>query len=268
MTSALPSPLGGPPPQEIPLAKAPLERVIAQVQFAPIVKIDDKSSVVGFQERIRTDYPFFEEGAEQLLQVGVGFGGQQVSQSSRKVWKFLDAEKNWGITLTSAAVTLEVKKYTSRADFLDRWSKILLAMADEFKPTLVVRVGMRYVDRIRDGNVSEVNMLIKPEFLGPLVTRFQDQVLHSISETVLSVEEGNLLLRLGKLPSGGTIDPNVLEPLPSASFIIDIDVSSANQRSFDSVELSLIFRKFAERAYSMFRNVVTSEFDQVYGGQS
>jgi uncharacterized protein (TIGR04255 family) len=73
---------------------------------------------------------------------------------------------------------------------------------------------------------------------------------------------------LGKLPKGGTVDPNVLEPIKSESFIIDIDVSSANQIEFDSVELHLIFRKFAERAYSIFRTVVTDEFDKVYSGAS
>jgi uncharacterized protein (TIGR04255 family) len=268
MTSAFPPPLGGPPPKEIPLANAPLERVLAQVQFTPIAKIDDKSYIVGFQDDFRASYPFFEEAVEQLLQLGLGAGVQSVSPINRKVWKFLDAEKNWRITLTSEAVTLEVRKYTSREDFLERWSKILSAMVTHFKPTLVVRVGMRYVDRVRDGDVSKVNKLIQKEFLGPLVTSFHDQVRHSISETVLAVEEGNLLLRLGKLPKGGTVDPNVLEPIKSESFIIDIDVSSANQIEFDSVELHLIFRKFAERAYSIFRTVVTDEFDKVYSGAS
>ncbi|MGH8558539.1 MAG: TIGR04255 family protein [Blastocatellia bacterium] len=267
MNSGPPSPLGGPPPNEIPLAKSPLERVIAQVRFTPIAKMDEKSFVAGFQEDLRAEYPFFEEEYEQFIQLDVAAGAQTVSQRKRPVWRFLDAEKNWRISLTSDSIALEVKKYTSRADFLARWSKVLGATAKHFTPALVVRIGMRYVDRLRDQNVSIVSQLIKSEYLGPLLTTFQDQVRHMISETTLSVEEGNLLLRLGKLPSGGTIDPNVLEPISSESFIVDIDVSSVTQRNFDCQELENIFRQFAERAYAMFRDMVTNEFDKAYGGQ-
>jgi uncharacterized protein (TIGR04255 family) len=193
--------------------------------------------------------------------------GQMMAPMQRPVYSFYDVTRNWRITLTSESVALDVKKYSSRDDFLKRWSKILLAIAGQFNP-FVVGMGMRYIDHIKAPEFARVKELIKEVYLGPLFPRFDDQVQHMISETVLKAEEGNLLLRLGKLPSGGTFDPNVLEPAEGESFIVDIDVSLGIQMKFEQTELDVKFRKFAERAYAMFRDIVTAEFDHVYGGLS
>lgn len=250
---------------EIPLAKAPLERVIAQVQFSRIIKINDQLSIGGFQDNIRNEYPHLDIVNEQILQVQIGPMGQSMAPMQRPVYVFHDMYRNWRITLTSESVALDVKKYTSRNDFLERWSKILETVGAQFSPH-VVGLGMRYIDRIKDAEFTRVKELIKEVYLGPLFPKFVDQVQHMISETVLRAEEGNLMLRLGKLPSGGTFDPNVLEPVNGESFIVDIDVSKGIQMQFDQPELDVKFKKFAERAYTMFRDIVTDEFDRVYGG--
>lgn len=260
------SPLGGPPPVEIPLARPPLDRVLAQVQFAPIINIDNRNFVAGFQGELRTKYPFFEEGAEQALLFEAGPNGQTLSQRQRPVWRFFDVDRNWRISLTSESIALDVKTYSSRNDFLERWAEILQIVESEFTPVLIVRIGMRYIDRIRDDNFPHVDALIKKDYLGPLFPKFQNQVSHMLGETALAVEEGSLLLRLGKLPAGGTVDPNILEAIQGESFIIDVDVSQTEQKKFDLDHLNSTFRKFAERAYAMFREIVTEEFDATYGG--
>ena len=52
MPENLPAPLGGSPPQEISLPRAPLVRVLTQVRFPGILKIEDKGMVASFQEKI------------------------------------------------------------------------------------------------------------------------------------------------------------------------------------------------------------------------
>lgn len=265
MSVKLPSPLGGGPPVEIPLKMAPLERVIAQVQFTQIIDIDNPVLIGPFQNIIRSEYPHLNIANEQVIQIQQGPMGQSVTPRQRPVYSFHDAERNWRITLTSESVALDVKKYTSRNDFLNRWTEILEAAEKQFSP-YVVGMGMRYIDRIKNPEFSKVNDLIQKDYLGPLFPKFANQVEHMISETVLRAEEGKLLLRLGKLPRGGTFDPNVLEPIDSESFIVDIDVSQGIQMKFELVELDKMFRKYAERAYTVFRDIVTDEFDRVYSG--
>lgn len=266
MSPVLPSPLGGSPPVEVPLARAPLLRVIAQLQFAPIAMMDQPNpgAVANFQEALRNDYPFYEPSSEQMLQITVGPAGQSTTPVNRQVWRFLDFERNWRISLTSEAVSLEAMKYSSRSDFLLRWSVILAALALHIKPNVNIRVAMRYLNRIQEPEVADVVKLIKSDYLLPLFKTNKAQVRHSVSETALSVEEGEMLLRMGKLPKGGTVDPNVMEPIDSETFIIDIDVSSLTQKKFNPEELNGIFEGFAGRAYSVFRHVVTEEFGRVY----
>lgn len=266
MSVALPSPLGGEPPEEIPLEKSPLLRVIAQLQFAPIAMMDlpNSSVVANFQEAVRRDYPFYESSSEQILQITVGPTGQTATPMNRAVWRFLDVDRNWRISMTSEAISLEALSYSSRSDFLRRLSIILAAVRAHIKPTLIIRIGMRYVNRIREPEVVEISKLIQPEHLSPLFKTNQMQVRHSISETAVLVEEGDMLLRMGKLPKGGTVDPNAMEPIDSETFIIDIDVSSSASRQFEPKELEVIFKSFACRAYTVFRHVVTQHFDVVF----
>lgn len=268
MTNLIASPLSGPPPLEIPLSNAPLERVIAAVQFTPIALMDELSFVSAFQDSLRLDYPFFSEASEQFLQVEFGSMGQSVAPKRRPIWQFQDSEKNWRVSLTSESVSLEVKNYSSRSDFLTRLSDLLSKVEQKFKPGIVVRTGMRYVNRIKgEKEIAVLLDLIKPDFLGLPLKKFGPQVVHSISETSLKADEGSLLLRMAKLPIGATIDPAILEPTTTDSFVIDIDVSSVVQRTFGSEKLSSEFETYANRSYAVFRAVITDNFIQHYGGE-
>src|SRR5438046_2367366 len=99
MSDTLPPPLGGPPPPEIALPRAPLVRVLAQSGFPGIIKIDSKEAVRRLQEEIRRDYPLFEEEANQQIEVQVGAGGPVVRQVPGIIWRFRDAKKEWRLSL-------------------------------------------------------------------------------------------------------------------------------------------------------------------------
>ena len=60
MTAA--APFAGPAPAEVPLPRAPLARVIAQVRFPPNLALDKAEEVSGFQKAIRADYPVLQRG--------------------------------------------------------------------------------------------------------------------------------------------------------------------------------------------------------------
>jgi uncharacterized protein (TIGR04255 family) len=51
-------PLHGPAPAEIPLPKAPLVSVIAQVRFPTLLTVPVAERIIGFQEAIRDRYPY------------------------------------------------------------------------------------------------------------------------------------------------------------------------------------------------------------------
>jgi uncharacterized protein (TIGR04255 family) len=261
----LPPPLGGPPPPEINLPNAPLVRVVAQIRFPGILKIDNKDAVSLFQEEVRREYPLFDQETTQRLEVQIGAGAPTIKQSPGSVWRFQDAKRNWRVSLTTDFLTLEVQSYSSRDDFLSRWAVILAALEKVFDPRIALRIGMRYIDRLTEAPLERLDELVSPEILGFTQSPLRKHVHHALSEATLSIEEGEMLLRWGIMPPNGTVDPNVLAPIPSLSWILDIDVSSTAQRAFDA-QLGDSFRALAQRAYSIFRFMTTEKFLKTFGG--
>jgi uncharacterized protein (TIGR04255 family) len=137
-----------------------------------------------------------------------------------------------------------------------------------FRPDIVQRLGMRYIDRITGAPFESFESLINPKLLGSALGELKPHLKHSLCEAALEVEEGDLLLRWGVMAALMSFDPSAIVQLPHESFVLDIDVSSTQQRQFDSDALSAALQQLTERAYSVFRFVVTDEFLRVYEGKS
>ncbi|MEE4212770.1 MAG: TIGR04255 family protein [Parvularcula sp.] len=263
----LPAPLGGPPPDEVRLENAPLVRVLAQVRFPEQVHIDTKQGIDAFQRAVKEHYPILGRDTTQQVKLDARSGSQTISQQT--LFRFLDAEEVWRLTLTHDAVTLETKKYISRVEFLERMGFVVRTVQTCFDPRLAQRVGMRYVDRVTgDDTLEQLERFVRKGVLGIVTSELHDHVRHTISEAALSVEEGEMLLRWGLLPPGGTVDPGVMEPVDKRSWILDIDVSSNERgRSFEQDVLSATFEALAKRAYFVFRYMVQDDFLREFGGK-
>src|SRR5262245_26907426 len=111
------NPLSDPIPPEVPLPNAPLERVIAQVRFSSILKIEQRDFISPFQESIRGKYPSLEHDRTQLLTLGPD--GMLPKETGTR-WRFIDAPGEWTVSLAPDFVAIETTHYTSRADFFSR----------------------------------------------------------------------------------------------------------------------------------------------------
>src|SRR5262249_53345171 len=110
-------PLVAPPPAEVPLANAPLVRVIAQVRFPLVVAVEQREFIAPFQEAVRAKYPVLRQEQTQgvlLSPAGVA------SVPAQTAWRFSDIEGHWRVSLTPDFLALETTSYTSRSDFLSR----------------------------------------------------------------------------------------------------------------------------------------------------
>src|SRR5437868_3974473 len=100
----LTDPLIDPVPAEIPLANAPLVRVIAQVRFPEILSVQQPEFVAPFQEALRGTYPVLRREHVRALVVGpngISSAKQQIA------WRFSDVEGIWSVSLTADFVALE-----------------------------------------------------------------------------------------------------------------------------------------------------------------
>ena len=250
------------------MAKAPLERVIAQIQFPVILKIEDKSAVSIFQEAIRRDYPILRELQSQTVQIQMGPNAPFALPSVSRIWQFSDAAGAWKVALARDVLTIDTASYRSRADLIARWGMAINALKESFGPDLVDRIGMRYIDRITGIQFKNFESLLNPKLLGSTVAALKSHLKYSLSEATFEVDEGEMLLRWGVMPPQMSPDASAILPLQQESFVLDIDVWSTQQRQFDTKALSLAFQKLAERAYTVFRFAVTDKFLQAYESDS
>lgn len=259
-------PLTAPPAKEVSLPNAPLVRVLAQVRFLPILSAERRDFVAPFQEAIRKTYPVLQ----QELTQGLLLSPQGATPEQRQtVWRFCQADGSWRVSLSPDFVALETTSYTSRSDFMERLRVVLAAVEEHVQPQVVQRIGLRYIDRVRDDALEKIRDLVRPELLGIQTAALSVHAQHSLTETLFRVPESDdqIVARWGRLPPGVTMTPPAVDAIDTASWILDLDMSSLAQRSFASDELTEKLRHYAERIYTFFRWAVTEDFLRRYGGQ-
>ena len=258
----------GSPVTEVPLSKAPLVHVIAQVRFPQVLSIDDPSFVAGFQERIRDQYPILR----QERQIGMEIGPAGVRpQDAGMLWRFETRNPDdWQVTLSQTFVSLSTRRYTNRADFLNRFANVLEALAQWLSPSICDRVGVRYIDRLTEPHLTRLPELIQPPalgILGPQVTLTNVAVAHALSDTVFRLPDASeLRTRWGLLPAGATYDSG-LEPVTEPSWVLDLDHSTAGATDFAPAAITKQLELFCERIYTFFRAAVTDQFLHEFGAQ-
>ncbi|MBI3183996.1 MAG: TIGR04255 family protein [Myxococcales bacterium] len=255
--------MSDPIPAEIPLPNAPLERVIAQVRFSSILKIEQREFITSFQDGIRTRYPSLEHDRTHLLAVGPdGLVPKEVGTR----WRFVDQSGEWTVSLTPDFVALETTRYTSRADFFSRFGAVVEQVHTHFKPGLVERIGVRYIDRIDHDGLAEISNLVRGELSGVLQSPFRAAAVHALSEHIFEIDSARLLARWGILRANRTVDPAAIEPIEQPSWLLDLDMFRVGKQPFVPRAIVAEARGYAERIYCFFRWAVTPAFLTRYGG--
>jgi len=266
------NPFHGSPPQEVPLSHAPLDTVICQVRFPPILSIGKDDYVAPFQEAIRKDYPLTEQWMVQAFPFPFQAPGGPSPQAlpTTKTYRFSAPDRSWRLNLAPDFLSLDTSKYTHRSEFLQRLDQALTTLAAHVPLTHWSRLGVRYVDRIRGEHLGRVPEFFCPEMLGILgVDGIGKHLKQGLSEALLEVEEGNLAIRWGLLPGGKTLDPLGIPVESADSWILDLDAFQEHAetlRAFDIPDLVAQTEALSKRIYSFFRWMVRPAFDQTYGG--
>ncbi len=258
-------------PTEVPLPNAPLERVIAQVRFPPILSVNKAEAVADFQEMLRAIYPHLQRDNIRNIEIEPN---REPIVSDAVVWRFADRSDSatWRVSLGLDFVALETWSYHSRTDFLNRLATVLASVETCFTPAETQRLGLRYVDRIEGEAISKVSELVHSRVLGilqpheGLLDVLRQATVRSMTHAQFEAEEGAIQGRWGALPANTTFDVDALQPIPHASWVLDLDMFSRQILPFNSNELVSTAATFAKRIYSVFRLMVTDEFLRYYGG--
>jgi uncharacterized protein (TIGR04255 family) len=260
------SPFSGGPVSEIHLSNAPLVHVVAQVRFPKILNIADQGSIAQLHSALKAMYPVLHSDKAVGLVITTAEG--VTAAPPGVVWRMQSKSGDWQVTVADTFVALDTASYTSRADFVERLGAVLTAVANVFEPAIAERVGIRYIDRvIENGDFARLATLVRREALGGLeIPRAEGvELVHSLSENLFNVHDDQVMARWGVLPAGAVLDP-VMPPVPSRSWILDIDVSRSGRLDFVADDLTSTSEGLAARAYQFFRWVASDALLRESGG--
>ncbi len=183
--------------------KNPLDEVICQLKFPPILKIDSELPAK-FQESLRRDYPFFqgaspafpnllsrglppEVGKLMNLEISVPLAG--------KVYQFISADEKWKVGLAREFIALSTGSYVRWEEFRAKMGQIISILVNEYSPSFFVRTGLRYRDIVRrsvlDFGDIRWSELLKPQILGELASPdVESEIQQASRETLIAVNGG------------------------------------------------------------------------------
>jgi uncharacterized protein (TIGR04255 family) len=159
----------------------PLDQVICQLRFPPILRIDAQLPA-GFQERIRADYPNLAESQgirfqppdSLKAQIPGEILGLMMSAPETKNYEFSSEDGRWRINLTRAFLALTTTTYRKWETFQAKLAMCLQALIDEYSPAFFSRIGLRYTNVIRRSILGldgvDWTELLKPHVLGVLAS--------------------------------------------------------------------------------------------------
>ncbi len=251
---------------EVPLPNAPLVSVLAQIMFGSLLSIKNEEGVSRFQETIREKYPVLKAEKNKTSTIDV-VANSVVSTSEQTIWRFSDKDDVWRVSLSPEFVALETKKYSSRKEFTKRLIEVLDAVTKQFNPGITTRIGVRYVDRLEGDALSKISSLVNPTLVGLLNSELNGIVDVSISEALFKFDSKNIFARWGLLPPGTTIDPNILKPIKDRSWILDIDASTSDSKTWNQEFLLREIGSLTDLSYKFFRWSVNKEFLRHFGGK-
>lgn len=124
----------------------PIDLVVTQLRFHPILKISDR--VPELQDRVRGRFPRFNRNVAETVTIeGLAPGAAQITRQEQ--FQFEKAVEGTGrLTVSQSHLALETKHHASRAGFQDDFQVGLTALELSCAPIQGTRLGLRYVNVI------------------------------------------------------------------------------------------------------------------------
>lgn len=265
------SPFADASPVEVPLSRAPLVKVLAQLRFPVNARIDTTEGVAGFQDLLRDIYPVMRQ--EQQLAFAVPMGappiGAQMAATAAYLWRLSSLEGDWTVVISRDFLAIETSNYISRDDFLERFEQVLDSMTKAgLSPAVSDRLGMRYIDRIEgEEMLSDLPALVRPEVLGVGDVELPEhsEIIGSASQTDLRIDDVRIRAGWGLLPPNAVMLPGI-DGVDAKTWVLDVDVYTERVAPFSVQDVVNEAKVAADHAYRFFRWAVTDEFLRRHGG--
>lgn len=243
---------------------APLRFVAleAQLSYAPVLATEQGRAEV--YNRLSDVFPVAEP--ETSVEVAVGLGGAAPPKTTVGL-RMVNLDRTRSVSVTPTSLTVQTSAFVDPGDFLESVQRALEALLHA-RPSLLRRIGLRYIDEIRAPHVAQPadwRPYIDERLLGPVLFAGAHQV--DAVEGVLALtigRERHLVLRHGPRV-GYAVEPNGVLRLPPSPggpfFLLDIDsfwMPSPDERHrFDVDDALAICHALDDPAHDYFEAAIT-----------
>jgi uncharacterized protein (TIGR04255 family) len=246
-----------PEPSTERLERSPLELVVCQVRHERNMAVADAKRALEVHGGLGGKYPVLDEAAGITLNIVGGAGGVSTTPDQQRGWNFRSADGAWTVVLMPEFFALETRSYADWTDFSTRLDELVRLVHAAFEPSLEQRLGLRFIDRIKDPLIrspEEWKGWIDERLLGPVLHGSFGPAIKAVQQ-VLQLDGGNdmeVLLRHGCVLEGSAESP-------IWHYLLDHDCSRSGGRAFSPEAV----RNGAERlhtvALAVFQAAVTEK---------
>jgi uncharacterized protein (TIGR04255 family) len=260
--AATDGPLGGLPSADTTLlATAPVEVAICEVRFTsaqPGVQVETVERIRdALVKTLDVDLPNIQPATQGMVQVNFRVGEASWSGDETKGWQVSSADGQHSATVFPSSFIWQVGTYRRWGLSMRAPLEVLLGtIATDLSPSLVQRIGLRYVNRFVDPAckiLGDWSGKIGATLLGPLgnpvfggkVTGTQQQV-----EIALDSRHG-ALLRHGPIPDQAS---------KTVNYLVDLDVFANAATPFKAPEVLEAAERLNRTALSLFQACVSPDY--------
>lgn len=246
--------------QRVIYQQSPLIEVLAQLRFPTILKINHQDPFE-FQERIRFDYPIFQQSHELNIPPEIAALVPQIGAITPQytTYNFLSENSKWQLSLNREYLTLATIEYKQYEEFKERFAKAINLFEEVYKPSFYIRLGLRYKDLILRSKFKKIenkpwSELISPQIASELhSTELSGSIRTLVKNLEIELEGGKVNFNHGLVISQDPSKGNVQEPgyLFDADFFVDQKIQKG--------EIWNVFDTFNRTGGKLFRWSITEE---------
>jgi uncharacterized protein (TIGR04255 family) len=255
-------PLGGlPSADKTLLANAPLEVAIIEVKFTSStaeVPVEVAARIRdALAEVVTVDFPTIQPATQRAMQINFNAQGASWSGDQMTGWQVASSDGQHSAMILPGSVVWQVGDYK-------RWSlsmraplEVLLSAVEmDPAPSLVQRVGLRYVDRFVDPSCKSIGDWvgkIDTTVLGPLGNVVFGGMVRGAQQQIELALDG----RHGALLRHGPIYDQTSK---TVNYLLDLDVFAHGASAFAVADIVATAERLNRTALSLFQACVSADY--------
>jgi uncharacterized protein (TIGR04255 family) len=215
----------------------PLEIVICQVKFPPVLKIEtDQQLMAAFQDALRPDYPLFRQmSAVSAIEgmpseVSKWLGAMVPGAFFGNIHAFGSEDGSWEVTVARDSLALTCKKYSRWEEFRGRLERSIGCLQRQYDPAYFVRVGLRYRDVIRKSRLGLQEAHWSELLNSEVAAEFHSSVAISVEHV-----SHRLVLKLPREGARVTINHGLVPINGESCYFFDSDFATAQRTEINDV---------------------------------